>query len=332
MKVADIRPDALMAGQQAAMQRDIAMLTARRDAFVAVACPACGGTASARAYDKYGLTHRRCAGCATQYVSPRPGPDVLRDFYRTSENYAYFARHIFPASAEARRERLFRPRAAMVADLAARIGRPRPSLLEVGAGFGLFCEEALRTGVFGRVVAIEPTPDLARICRDKGVETVEAPVEEVAFDNPFDMVAAFEVIEHLFDPHAFLTACRGLLRPGGFLLLTCPNIHGFDTLTLGCRSSAVDHEHLNYFNPGSMALLLERAGFEDVEVTTPGRLDVDLVRRALAAGDLDPAALGPFLAHALARDDSATDALLQAFLQEARLSSNLQAVARRPGW
>ena len=301
MKVADIRPDALMAGQQAAMQRDIAMLQTRRAEFVETPCPACGDV-GAPLYEKYGMTHRRCAGCATQYVSPRPSPAVLRDFYRGSENYAYFARHIFPSSAEQRRERLFRPRAAMVADLVRTSGMDRPSLVEVGAGYGLFCEEVRATGAFGRIVGIEPTPDLA----------------------------AFEVIEHLFDPAAFLTACRWLVRPGGRILLTCPNIQGFDTILLGSASSAVDHEHLNYFNPDSMALLLRRAGFEDIEVTTPGRLDVDLVRRALAEGTVAPAQLGPFLAHLLDRDDAGTDALLQDFLRSARLSSNLQAVARLP--
>src|SRR5690606_21190021 len=78
MKVADIRPDALMAGQQAAMLRDVAMLLDRRAEFVEVPCPACGDAASSFLYEKYGMAHRRCGGCATQYVSPRPSPAVLR--------------------------------------------------------------------------------------------------------------------------------------------------------------------------------------------------------------------------------------------------------------
>src|SRR3546814_583331 len=103
MKVADIRPDALMAGQQAAMLRDIATLLDRRAEFVAVPCPACGRDAPTVLYEKYGMTHNRCAACRTQYISPRPSSAVLRDFYEASENYAYFAAHIFPASAETRR-------------------------------------------------------------------------------------------------------------------------------------------------------------------------------------------------------------------------------------
>lgn len=329
LKVTDIRPDELMAGQRAAMQRDIDMLLGRRSEFVEVSCPACGSTVRTALYDKYGMTHRRCGECATQYVSPRPSPAVLRDFYRASENYAFFATHIFPASAEARRERLFRPRAEMAATIARRTGVDRPSLLEVGAGYGLFCDEAAKTGTFGRIAGIEPTPDLARICRDKGIDVIEAPVEEVDGIGTFDMLAAFEVIEHLFDPADFLAACRRLVRPGGLILLTCPNIHGLDTLLLGARSSAVDHEHLNYFNPESMERMLLRCGFDAVEVTTPGRLDVDLVRRGLAEGDVTTADLDPFLAHLFARGGATTDALFQDFLQKAKLSSNMQAIARR---
>jgi len=334
MKVADIRPDALMAGQQAAMLRDVAMLLDRRAEFVEVPCPACGDAASSFLYEKYGMAHRRCGGCATQYVSPRPSPAVLRDFYRASENYAWFARYIFPASAETRRERLFRPRAEAVAAIAQRVGLERPSLIEVGAGYGLFCEELQRLGTFGRIVGIEPTPDLAAICRDKGIAVIESPVEEIRIgdqevEKPFDFLAAFEVIEHLFDPAGFLEACRRLVRPGGHVLITCPNILGLDTIVLGREASAVDHEHLNYFHPESMRLLLERSGFGEVEVTTPGRLDVDLLRRAVASGVAAPAEAGPFLTHLLDRNDPQTDALLQRFLQEARLSSNMQALARR---
>src|SRR3546814_212048 len=326
MKVADIRPDALMAGQQAAMLRDIATLLDRRAEFVAVPCPACGRDAPTVLYEKYGMTHNRCAACRTQYISPRPSSAVLRDFYEASENYAYFAAHIFPASAETRRERLFRPRARTVADLARASRIERPSLVEVGAGYGLFCEEVAATGAFGRIVGIEPTPDLAGICRAKGMKGIEAPVEESEMAEPFDILAAVEVVEHLFDPAAFLECCRRLVRPGGWVLFTCPNIHGLDTITLGHASGAVDHEHLNYFHPPSMALLLERCGFAEVSVTTPGRLDVDLVRRALAGGIVRRSDLGAFLVHVLEQEGPDTDALLQRFVRAPGLSLNRKSV------
>ena len=52
------------------------------------------------------------------------------------------------------------------------------TLFDVGAGFGTFCEEVDRLGAFDRVVALEPEPHLAETCRGKGLEVIEAPVEQ----------------------------------------------------------------------------------------------------------------------------------------------------------
>lgn len=330
MKASEIRPTDLMAGQQAAALQDAATLLSRRATFVEVPCPACGSPARTFCYEKYGMQHHRCDGCSTQYVSPRPPPEVLHDFYRNSANYRYFAETVFPASEAARRERLFRPRAQAIAEMARALALgPDAGLVEVGAGFGLFCEEVAKLGLFCRILAIEPTPALASVCRSKGLAVIEAPIEEVTTDERFDVLVSFEVIEHLFSPETFLAACRRLLRPGGHVLLTCPNILGFDTLTLGRASSAVDYEHLNYFNPGSLRLLLERTGFTDVRITTPGQLDLDLVRNAIRSGSARAADIGPFLAHLIAAEDPAADAAFQRFLQDALLSSHMQAIARR---
>ena len=52
---------------------------------------------------------------------------------------------------------------------------------------------------------------------------------------------------------------------------------------LGSKSSCVDHEHLNYFNPSNIKLLAERAGFRILENGTPGELDVEIIENALKA-------------------------------------------------
>ena len=47
-------------------------------------------------------------------MSPRPDPELLDDYYRNSTNYEYWNTVVFPASEDARRERIFRPRAERV--------------------------------------------------------------------------------------------------------------------------------------------------------------------------------------------------------------------------
>lgn len=324
--VNDIRPDSVMAAQDEAMQKDVDWLTERKKDFVPVGCPGCESEQFEELYEKYSMRHVRCRHCQTQFVTPRPPEKMLAEFYAQSSNYAYFAEHIFPASETARREKIFRPRAQVTAEIMETYCIDSGTLVEVGAAYGTYCEEIRSIGIFDRIIGIEPTPALAEKCRRLGIETIEAPYEEIALDEPVDVIAAFEVIEHLFDPGRFLNWCYRSMKPGGCVLVTCPNIAGFEPLILGRDSGAVDHEHINLFTPDSLAELFRRSGFEPVEISTPGQLDVDLVRRAVEAGIVPRGALSPFLA--MCMDDERGDSF-QEFLRSNRLSSNLRISARR---
>ncbi len=323
----ELCPDELLAEQEAAFARDIARLHARDD-MVKVACPACGTDRPDAAFEKFGFSFARCPECRTLYMNPRPSEASMSDYYAQSENYAYWAKHIFPATEAARREKIHRPALERVKAYCERFGLPRDVLVEVGPGFGTFAALATAERAFARVVAIEPTPELADACRARGVEVVERRVEDVSGNVIGANVAcAFEVIEHLFEPRRFVLSMHALLAPGGLLVISCPNGEGFDIATLGARSLAVDAEHVNLFNPESLSRLLRSAGFEVVAADTPGRLDAEFVREAALKGDI---ALDPFLRRVLVGEWERLGWPFQQFLADNGLSSHMWIVARRP--
>ncbi|MDP1556969.1 MAG: class I SAM-dependent methyltransferase [Hyphomonas sp.] len=327
----ELCPDDLLAGQEAAFARDIARLHQRIGEFVETPCPACSGKASEPAFEKFGFAFRNCDACATIYMSPRPSPAVMADYYSNSENYAYWAKYIFPASEASRREKIHKPWLERVAGYCDRFGVKKGTLLEVGPGFGTFAELATASGIFSQVIAIEPTPEMAAACRARGVEVIEKRIEDVASEvGQADVLVSFEVIEHLFDPSRFATQCAALVRPGGLLVLSCPNGLGFDIALLGAKALAVDAEHVNLFNPDSLSQLLDRAGFEVLEASTPGRLDAELVRDAALKGEIDLAA-NPFLKKVLLDDWDRLGWPFQQFLAANRLSSHMWVAARRRG-
>lgn len=327
----EIRPDALMAEQSERLANDIRRLLARRDEFVAVTCPACdaGSEAAQPAMEKYTLTFLLCERCGTMYMSPRPSPGVLEEYYRESENYAYWNSHIFPASEQVRREKIFRPRAERVAELVGKFDADRSLLLEVGAGFGTFAEEVQQLGVFGRVIAVEPTPDLADTCRRKVIDVIELPIEKVVLVEQPSVITSFETLEHLYSPRDFVERCFSLLAPKGLLVVSCPNVRGFDVQLLREKSSVVDNEHLNYFHPGSLGHLLTDCGFEVLETATPGELDAELVRKAVLAGEADLSGQ-PFLQRVLLDDWDSLGGPFQRFLARNGLSTHMWVVAQRP--
>ncbi len=325
----DIRPKNLLDGQKEAVAKDIEMLLADSDKFINVNCPACNGIDSTKKYSKYGLSYLSCSNCRTVYVSPRPTPDILARFYSSSFNYDYWNKYIFPASEETRRQRIVVPRVNRILEFCKKYGSATNSILEVGAGFGTFCEEMASRKIFKRIVAVEPSPSLAETIRKKNVEIIELPIEKVNMraDELFDVVVNFEVIEHLFSPKDFILQCRRQMKPNALFVLSCPNGLGFDVITLKEKSKTIDHEHLNYFNPSSIAELFSNCGFEVLEVQTPGVLDADIVRNSILDGDFNVDEQ-PFLKRVLIDEWENLGPAFQEFLVKNKLSSNLWIIAR----
>ncbi|HVQ32077.1 MAG TPA: glycosyltransferase [Vicinamibacteria bacterium] len=83
-------------------------------------------------------------------------------------------------------------------------------------------------------------------------------------EESFDLVLASEVIEHLHDGPAFLRECRRILRPGGVLLLTTPNlwdVRRFLFPLLGrIWSGYADPTHVNLYTPRRLHREMESAG------------------------------------------------------------------------
>jgi 2-polyprenyl-3-methyl-5-hydroxy-6-metoxy-1,4-benzoquinol methylase len=325
----DIRPTDLLEGQLTAMTIDIGRLLVNADKFVHINCPACDNPESKAKYQKYGLHFVECIKCSTVFTNPRPTDKVLEDFYKHSVNYAYWNTFIFPKSELARRKSIFAPRVDRTIEFCGKYGVPTNSLLEIGAAFGTFCEEMKSRKLFDRIVAVEPTPNLAETLRNKNIEVIEDVLENIQFaeNEKFDVVVNFEVIEHIFSPKSFIQSSRQLLKNGGLFIITCPNGKGFDFEQLGEKCNSLDHEHLNYFNTESLPLLLERCGFEVLEVLTPGVLDAELVRNKVMSGSVNISGQR-FLQTVLIDRWDELGQQFQAFLADNKLSSNLWVVAR----
>jgi SAM-dependent methyltransferase/Zn ribbon nucleic-acid-binding protein len=329
VKVEEIRREEYVEEYVRLHARDVEQTLRFRDSFVRVPCPACDSKTEVERFEKSGFRFVECSSCGTLFVSPRPDAGALERFYSTAKSFALYNSKIFPASEDVRRRSIFAPRAERVKELFEAHSRGRPGvLIDVGAGFGTFCEEAAKLDFFEKVVAIEPSAGLAATCRRKGLEVIESPVE-TARTEVASVVTCFELIEHLFDPAAFVRACANVLVDDGLLIVTTPNIRGFDLETLGPISENVDApEHLNYFHPASLTALLERSGFAVCETLTPGKLDAELVRMKALAGRLDLSSQ-PFLRRVLIDEWDRLGVAFQEFLARAGCSSHLWVVARR---
>ena len=328
MREETIRPEHMMREYAVLFSQDRAELLKWREKFVIVSCPACGCSEYKAIFIKDKLHFVSCDNCQTVFINPRPDGALLEKYYNNARGLAFWNEQIFPASEPVRRKSIFRPRANRVIELCTKYKVNTNIIIDVGAGFGTFCEEIQKTNCFDRVVAVEPNQNLARTCEQKGIEVIAKPIEKVRMEG-IDVITSFELIEHLFSPKNFLYSCSKCMDEGGLFICTTPNIKGFDLLTLGKLSDNIGGpNHLNYFHPDSLKLLLESCGFEVIETLTPGKLDAELVRKKVLSNELD-VSTQPFLQEVLINSWDRVGGAFQQFLADNLLSSHMWIVARK---
>jgi SAM-dependent methyltransferase len=139
-------------------------------------------------------------------------------------------------------------------------GDRRKSLLDVGCGVGRFCQAAHYAG--WDVTGIDISPQAVEI----GSQYASFPILNRSADDmlregrKFDVVTAFEVLEHLADPVAFLTKLRTLAAEKGQVFCTVPNWDCVEVQT-ATRADYVPPIHVGFFSTASLEKLAERAGF-----------------------------------------------------------------------
>jgi SAM-dependent methyltransferase len=280
MKEAEIRDRDAHARYLELASRDAESLASDPSVWELVTCPVCAGHGERESFVKAGFRYQVCSDCDTLYANPRPHYAALERIYRESESSRFWVEEFFKPVAEARRVKIFRPRAHFIADTFPELSSGR--VADVGAGFGLFLEELRKAWAGAQLVAIEPSPEMARLCREKELRVLETMLEGAGdAEPPFDLITAFELFEHLHDPLAFLTQVKRLLKPNGVFLFTTLSGLGFDIQVLWERSRSIaPPHHLNFPNPFTINRLLKRAGMHLVSVETPGELDLDIVANA----------------------------------------------------
>ena len=139
----------------------------------------------------------------------------------------------------------------------------RLDVLEVGCGQGGF---GARLAQRYRYLGVEPDPISCATARQRvsaagaGGEVREGDLSVVRAEETFDLVVAFEVIEHIEDDVAALAGWAGHLRPGGWLLLSTPAWQK--------RFGAADEMvgHFRRYDPPVLTDRLTAAGLTDVEL------------------------------------------------------------------
>lgn len=330
MKEETIRPAGLLDRYLELCRADAEALVAASD-LLRAPCPACGADDGETAFTKWGFNYEACRACATLYMNPRPTESALQRFYDRGEAGRFWASDFYPRTIEGRREPVYRRRAEWLQRFFLERGSSPASILDVGCGVGVFPQELRRAFPKTRVIGLEPGADLAKAAAAGGTEVVQEWLESERLPDllgKVDCITLFEVMEHFHDPARAMRHVAALLPPGGVLYFTTLCSDGFDVQMLwGDHKNIYPPCHINILSRDGFRRLLERTGFRVLTEQSPGKLDVDIVRKA---GARKTDARG-FFSRLVYGPDEELAGRFQEFLAANRLSSHYWVAAERTG-
>jgi methionine biosynthesis protein MetW len=179
---------------------------------------------------------------------------------------------------------------------------PRSRCLDVGCGTGnSYAVELHRRGI--SYVGVDVSAQAVAHARASGLsaQVIDDAGQLPFSDDSFDLVVCVEVFEHLFGPHQAAREIRRVLRPGGRLVASTPNVAYWRlraNLLFGVWNPIGDElaieqpwrdPHIRFFTPRTLSRMLRMAGFSAVYTSAHnGRLLDHLTSRPTCFGQSRP--------------------------------------------
>jgi 2-polyprenyl-3-methyl-5-hydroxy-6-metoxy-1,4-benzoquinol methylase len=244
-------------------------------------CPSCGSPGDAL-YDgivdsvfsapgAWCLKQCGSSDCGMAWLDPMPNAECLyvayQDYYtheqRTASGFRLAAKTCYRLALNLALWASGIPRERERAELMYLDNEKPGRLLDIGCGNGEFLARMAKrgwncTGIDTDSVAV------ATGRRAFGLDLRVSSVDDLdPAGHSFDVVTASHVLEHVPDPVLFLTRCRGLLVPGGRLVIKTPNLRSYGHRRYGRDWRGLEPpRHLQLFTANALRKCAHRAGLE----------------------------------------------------------------------
>lgn len=235
------------------------------------ACPACGAGRSQRLFHKRFVGKdwflARCPECGQHYTDPLPTLDEIASFYTGG---GYHQELLSRAGSLA----AFGPKFRSYIDWIAPWVQPGGRSLDIGCSTGLFPFLLAERGFAAEGIELNPaTAEFGR--REFGVTIRNQPLETADYaPGSFRLVSMTDVLEHSLNPATTLARVHNILEPGGFVLITFPDIQSVESRYYRACSRLARREwlwqnchipeHTWEFTQPTAEALFRRSGFDPV--------------------------------------------------------------------
>ncbi len=223
---------------------------------------------------------RRCVNptCGVYWLDPAPQPDEMWKAYATYHTHTRQSANPIAKALLSLAHRFIRlaqwplwiasglKREADYLRFMTLADEPAGKLLDVGCGGGRFLYRMQKRGwsVEGSDFDEQAT---RKVSARYGIKTHVGDLSQCALaPHHFDVITLSQTIEHLYTPEATLRECLRILKPGGLLVMTTPNVHCLAAAEFGAYWRGWEApRHLHLFSVESLQRLTQRIGFEITE-------------------------------------------------------------------
>lgn len=259
-----------------------------------------------------GLTYLRCPESGNLFLAEVSDPSSWAGLLQEVSRQRFSPHGFYPGLAQSRTDHVYAPKLEWIQDTLRLQGVERPAMLEAATPPSTFTHLLKESRLFADVVMAD--------------EMALAHGQADGMGRTFQAAILLESVDRVDDPVGLVREVGQRLEDGGLLFVTALVCSGFDIAVLGLHNLYLyPPDRTNSFSLNGLSALLTRAGFSLVEVSTPGVLDVEVVRAHLQH---DLLLTLPAFERQLIEADRETHEL-QAFLQRQRLSSFARVVARK---
>ncbi len=243
----------------------------KEEFIVDVNCPHCDSNDSHSSFDLNGFNHKTCSNCDSVYVSPRLNDECLHKLY--SDNYysEMFTKSMIPFF-DKRKQFIGENKYTQINEYFS-AKESQNKVLDIGCGVGEVIDVFKDNG--WDCEAIELNPVASEWLKRRGIKVFNDTLDNYHSDQEFDLIMAWNVIEHVTNPKEFIKKSFDLLRPGGLFVSEVP--HGNSMLIDYCRSSGLDplrilqgEQHIMLYSIPAYKELHEMCGFKSELIQTNG--------------------------------------------------------------
>jgi SAM-dependent methyltransferase len=239
-----------------------------------IICPVCGSKEWIKRYRIDAWTIEECDTCGFADIDPMPVRENRAECYSEAkvvernvkeknslQKLSRFLKRLFSRIAK-------RDKSAVFYNKLREYLAPKSKVLDIGCGDGSFICRAKENFI---CTGIEISDYLASLAEKRpGIKVIIGNFLNTDFmDEKYDGITLISILEHLDEPLQAMKKCFGFLRQGGVLLMK--------TVNYNCLNRRIRKEewtgfrppdHVVYFNPSNLELLLKKAGFKKIKISS----------------------------------------------------------------